>query len=210
MFEIAALLSQVGYITIPAETLEKVVAGAALSPSEQNMVKGQTDIARNLITNIPRLETVAEIICQQANAPAAVTGELRAAPVATAGAWLVSAALAFDGQMAAGGSPQHAVAALAGGTVPWPTELLKALRTVTVPTYAKVVRNLPFRELCAGMALAEDIRAKNGSLLVAKGQEVNEMLRRRLENFASQGGIDSSVRVYVEALPLGLSTGRGQ
>lgn len=207
MFEIAALLSQLGYITIPAETLEKVVAGVALSPAEQNMVKGQADVARNLIINIPRLETVAEIVCQQAKALPAVTGELHTAHVSTAGAWLVSAALAFDGQMSVGGSPRHAVDILAGSTVLWPAELLKALRTVTVPTYEKVIKVLPFHELRVGMALAEDVRARNGSLIVAKGQEVNELLRRRLENFAAQGSIGSNVRVYVEAMPSGPSGG---
>jgi hypothetical protein len=88
---------------------------------------------------------------------------------------------------------------LSDSGIPWPKELLKALATVNVPTYEKVVKYVTLRELRGGMVLAEAITATNGSLIVAKGQEVNEMLRRRLENFAAQGSIENKVRVYVDA-----------
>jgi FixJ family two-component response regulator len=198
MFEIAALLSQIGYITIPAETLEKIVAGEGLTPAEQNMVTGQAEVARSLIANIPRLEVVADIISRQAGEFTAAPGDLHAAPIATVGAWLVAAALAFDTQISAGVSPERAVDVLSDSGMPWPKELLKALATVNVPTYEKVVKYVTLHELRGGMVLAEAITATNGSLIVAKGQEVNEMLRRRLENFAAQGSIGNSVRVYIE------------
>ena len=46
-------------------------------------------------------------------------------------------------------------------------------------------------------ALTEDVRVRDGRLLVAKGYHVNRTLRERLRNFAEQGVINEPIRVLV-------------
>jgi len=64
-FQIAAMLSQVGLITVPPAILEKSRAGQSLSTSEQDTLNRVPQIGADLVTNIPRLESAARIILYQ-------------------------------------------------------------------------------------------------------------------------------------------------
>ncbi len=61
----AAMLSQLGNITIPPEILVKMSEGADLTGAEREIVDGIPQSARDLIANIPRLKPVAEIVYLQ-------------------------------------------------------------------------------------------------------------------------------------------------
>ena len=63
--EIAALLSQIGSLTIPPEILLKERAHIALSPQEQELLARVPESGCNLLAKIPRLETAAQIIRYQ-------------------------------------------------------------------------------------------------------------------------------------------------
>lgn len=54
-------------------------------------------------------------------------------------------------------------------------------------------------DLTTQMILAEDVTAMDGTLLVGKGQEVTELLRERLKNFARGSTIEEPIRVFVQA-----------
>lgn len=64
-FEVAALLSQVGFVTLPAETLKKLFTSQPLDADEQALVDEHPAVAYRLISKIPRLENVASMILQQ-------------------------------------------------------------------------------------------------------------------------------------------------
>ena len=64
-FEVAALLSQIGCVTLPPDTLDKIYAQVPLTAGEQNMFDSHPTVARNLLTNIPRLESIARMIASQ-------------------------------------------------------------------------------------------------------------------------------------------------
>ena len=63
--EVAALLSQIGSLTIPGEILLKGRARMALSPEERDILERAPESGCNLLAKIPRLETVAQIIRYQ-------------------------------------------------------------------------------------------------------------------------------------------------
>lgn len=75
--------------------------------------------------------------------------------------------------------------------------VLNVLKGVKSPTFEKITKQIKISELRNRMPIAEDIRGKNGMLLVAKNQEVSGLLRKRLENSNSQGDIEDAARVYV-------------
>jgi response regulator RpfG family c-di-GMP phosphodiesterase len=60
--EVAAMLSGLGYVTIPPYTLQRLHSGADLSPAEQNMLDRLPEFGRKLLSHIPRLEKVAELV----------------------------------------------------------------------------------------------------------------------------------------------------
>ena len=58
-YEVAAMLSQIGCITLSPDTLAKVLAGQALGPAERDAVAAVPRVAAALIARVPRLEPVA-------------------------------------------------------------------------------------------------------------------------------------------------------
>jgi response regulator RpfG family c-di-GMP phosphodiesterase len=64
-FEIAAMLSQIGCVTIPDEILIKAFGGRMLTDYELIMFQNHPLIAADMIQNIPRMGEIAEIIRYQ-------------------------------------------------------------------------------------------------------------------------------------------------
>lgn len=60
--ELAAMLSQIGCIAIPEKVLQKKQQGITLTEEEEMKFRNYPVVAAELIADIPRLETVAEII----------------------------------------------------------------------------------------------------------------------------------------------------
>ena len=65
-FEMAAMLSPLGRITIPGSLLEKARQGRELTAEEQAALEAMPKNTSDLVANIPRLEGVARILCYQA------------------------------------------------------------------------------------------------------------------------------------------------
>lgn len=64
--EMATMLSDIAYVTLPPETLAKSRSGKAVSPAEEQIIMHLPETAHKLLNHIPRLETVARIILYQA------------------------------------------------------------------------------------------------------------------------------------------------
>jgi response regulator RpfG family c-di-GMP phosphodiesterase len=64
--EVAAMLSQLGAMTLPPETAEKLHSGVPLTPEEQKMVARAPLVTEQLVRNVPRLDGVADILAAQA------------------------------------------------------------------------------------------------------------------------------------------------
>lgn len=201
-YEVAAMLSQIGYITVPSDTMEKVLVGETLSESEKKMVDSHAKIAGDLIAEIPRLEVIAEMIAHQDRAYYVLdnTKSSNTEKAGIMGAALLKAAIDFDTHLLSGAKLDNAIQLMVEKPEKYHPSILNVLKDVYVPTYEKAVKLLEISELRNGMILAEKVRAKNGVLIVTEGQAVNDVLKRRLENFSQQSNIDKSVRVYVTKL----------
>jgi response regulator RpfG family c-di-GMP phosphodiesterase len=189
--EIAAMLSQIGCVTLPPDILEKLYGGLMLGPDEQQMVRAHPGVGRDLVANIPRLEEVAEIIAAQ-NHRFDEHGER-----IPHGARVLKVALDFDTLVAGGLPGPEAAAELRTRAGCYDPEVLAALADVACLAAAEELREVAVSELTGQMILAEDIRSTNGLLLVGKGQEVTLSLRQRLKNFARSAHIQEPIKVYV-------------
>ncbi len=64
-YEVAAMMSQLGCVTLAPETIEAVYSGEKLSAGEQAQYDAHPSVAYNLLSKIPRLEPIAWMIEHQ-------------------------------------------------------------------------------------------------------------------------------------------------
>ncbi len=191
--EVAAMLSQIGCVTIPPETLDKVHRRQRLSPDETEMLRSHPAVGRDLVANIPRLEGVAQIIAFQDRrfdeADALPDQDL---PL---GARILKAALDYDAAKWSGMGQTGAVAELRRHAAAYDPEVLAALESVTEGDGEMRVRELALRELTVGMSLAADVKTVDGMVVVARGQKVTPSLCERIKNFGRHRDIEEPIRV---------------
>jgi response regulator RpfG family c-di-GMP phosphodiesterase len=175
--EVAALLSQVGYIVVPTELAQRVHRGERLTHSEQDLVTRLPQLAEQLVASIPRMEGVRAILLRQhAPYPAGV----EAVPI---GARLLRVAHDFDELEARGMTAALALDVLERRAGAYDPAVLDALRCVHgVEEQRAVVEEMRLADVRVGMIFATDVVGANGLLLVARGQEVTPSLLERVRS----------------------------
>lgn len=198
--EVAAMLSQLGVISLPGETIDKLAAHAALTDDEQKMVAKVPAVAEQLLSNIPRLEPVRAIIAAAAASTAPVPPPGDAAKEQLARwAHVLRVAHDFDVLEAESGSMAQAVDTLRGRAGRHPADVLDALAKVRASSTAgDEVRELAVVALRPGMVLAHDLKLVSGALLAARGYEITAGFVERAKNFKA-GAVKEPVRVIVRA-----------
>ncbi len=204
--EVATLLSQIGCITLMNDTLERMHQGADLAPDEIDAVQKLPAIARALLSNIPRIEPVLEILEHQNsrfeddrhNVPGPHGGSI---PL---GARLLRVALDHDALELRGKIGGQAIAVMRGRRGEYDPAVLDALTTMrSWDQEGREIRELRLHDLHLGMILAEDVLARTGALLVARGQTITESLLLRLRAFAENVGVQEPFLIAIPAdLPL--------
>ncbi|MCL4693649.1 MAG: response regulator [Candidatus Hydrogenedentes bacterium] len=197
-FELAALLSQIGFVTVPPSILELYCSGQPLAPHEKEMLDAHPRIGAELLINIPRMEPIAEMIRNQ-DTPYAGFGAEEHDPEKLAiaqGAQLLRLALDFDSHVSAGSKPSAALAAMRRQPRSYNPEFLSRLEHYKIRSdRPQSVRLITVRELTVDIEADEDIKTTNGLLLVAKGRRVTYPLLLRIRNFASGVGVREPFRV---------------
>jgi response regulator RpfG family c-di-GMP phosphodiesterase len=200
-FEVAAMLSQVGCITLEPGALDRMYTGDELSAEEKKMFAAHPSAGGELLAHIPRLEAVACMIAaqnlsfgQQPAVPVHVPLEI----VAT-GAHLLRAAVDFDRLITRNRSQEETLAQMRQRARDYDPACLAALAAFVAPEGGMETRVLKSAELRPGMMVDQDVRSKMGLLLLAKGQEVTPSVLGRLRAFAAKVGIVEPVRVLVAA-----------
>ena len=113
-YELAAMLSQVGCLTLPSELLEKVYAGQALNDADQQVFDTHPAVGHDLIANIPRLQTVAQMIAYQEKRfdGSGVPPDQRKGREIPLGARVLKVVLDLDILVSGGAAPEAALDAL--------------------------------------------------------------------------------------------------
>jgi len=180
-YEAAAMLSQLGCITLEPEVLEAAYCGNILTAEQQSHFNSHPAIGCELLHNIPRLEGIAWIIGQQLVPEDAskMSGSL------STGVAILRVAVALDDLKVQGYSESQAIAELQASPR-FDSRIVKTLATLSSITTEMENTLVGILNLAPGMILEEEIRSKSGLLLAAKGQEVTYPLIVRLKNHRLQ------------------------
>lgn len=196
-FDVAAMLSQIGCITMPPDTLDRIYTGEELSDEERKMFEAHPAAGRDLVVNIPRLEAVGQMIAGQNRTHAQQSAEAHASEAVTLGQGMLRAAIDFDRLIARGRLADDALAQMRQRKEDYHPRCLEALGKFVAPEAGMEVQILKSGELRPAMVVDQDVRTKDGLLLLAKGQEVTPSVLSRLRAFARRVGIAEPVRVLV-------------
>lgn len=199
-FEAAAMLSQLGCVTLDPELIQKAYVGEVLSREDQVRFSAHPQVARDLLIHIPKIEAIAWMISQQLNEtipeiPAEVPAS--SAESVVLGARILKLVVAFDNLRMRGFSDGHAIARLYERSKEFEPKLLDALSRVKPEGNKMELRKISTSKLATGMILQQEIRTHAGTLMVPNGQEITSALLLKLENFARAGTIPGDVMALV-------------
>jgi hypothetical protein len=174
--EVAAMLSQIGAVTLPPTVIDKLHQGHRLSPEEAQMLARTPEVAGNRLASIPRLEEVRDLITSLSKFPS---------PHIPVGTRIIRLASDIDEMEARRMDFERILASVRARADEYGGELVDALASLrSSGTPAVEVEEVGLDQLVEGMALAADVTIKEGTLLVGRGQEVTDSLLRRLHNFS--------------------------
>jgi CheY-like chemotaxis protein len=192
-YEVAAMLSQLGCVTLAPETIEAVYSGQKLSANEQTQYDAHPNVAYALLSKIPRLEPIAWMI-QHQNQPVAEAGATEMADMRL-GAEILRLVLAYEQAIHKGSSRTEAAHLLARQNTNFSPQFFQALVTLDPNAEEGETRKCRIEELAAGMIIQEEVRTLEGALLVSKGQEVTSAVIFKLKNFHARRTIAGEVTI---------------
>ena len=187
----AAVLSQIGCVILPPSILEKVYKGASLSADEDQLFHEHPSVAADLLAQIPRMEIVAHIIRHQDREwdetdPANIGAIPIECPLESR---ILKLALDFDALESSGLSKTGAFNRLKQRKGRYDPVVLDAMKCSFADEIKYELKSAVVAELSVAMILAEDLKSGSNVLLAPKGQEVNQSLIVRLQNFKQIGGV---------------------
>lgn len=203
--ELAAMLCPIGCVSLPAELNQKARVGLDLTGAEKDIIARVPQVSHDLLSKIPRLETVARIVLYQnknfdgtgfpvdATKGAEIPIESRIIRVLTDLANLESKKSArFKGlehlREQKGAYDPEVMDAVA--------RYFELEAQTTSAAGQKAPLALDVAGLHAGHVLTGDIRTNQDILIVGSGTKITPLILERLRNFASLGGL--KLPVYVE------------
>jgi response regulator RpfG family c-di-GMP phosphodiesterase len=193
-FEVAAMVSQLGCVTLHPDTLETVYAGGELSPEEKAEYIKHPQVARDLLENIPRMEPIACMIAHQYEGlPADGDIDKRQLADVQLGARIIRAAVTFDALLRKRHTRLEAAQYLGRNFEGLDSKIVEAMVELEPEIAGNEARPLTIAELANGMILEQDVRTEKGVLVAAKGQEVTRLLRLKLKSYLGKGAIPNEV-----------------
>ena len=205
--ELAAMLSQIGRVTIPATILSKERAGLSLSGPEKDVLTYVPEVSARLVEKIPRLENVANIIrFQQKHFDGEgfpfTSGAGEDIPIGARILKVLSDLITLESK----GLSKSAAFQQMQQTVGWydPNVLASASRCFDVwigsPTDTRPsAQPVRIEALRSGHILAQDINSKDGTLIVSAETRLSSTMVEKLRNFRILKSIDDAILVYADS-----------
>ena len=200
-FESAALLSQLGCVTLPADLVRSQSTGQPLAEEALAEFSAHAKVGADLLMTIPRMEDVAQYIRYQGKnfdgtgfPEDALSGEK--IPL---GARLLKVVIDFDAAESSGLSAADAAQRLQQSPRKYDPVIVAALEKTVAQASGLKAATVAINELTDSMIIAADILTFDNVLLIAKGQETSLSTRRHLQSYKANGQIGDAVNVLIPA-----------
>lgn len=193
----AAMLCQLGCVSLSEATMKKVQVGARLSREEEQSFDAHPLLGADLISNIPRLEQVANIILYQ-NKNYDGTGFPRdnikgeQIPI---GARILRLVVDMDHLHSAKWSDTAALEELGKARGKYDPAIVSAMAGLVESRGAAVTRRVNVGSLVDGMIIEEEVMTNQDVLLVCAGQPVTPAIRQHLQKFVASGSLAAPILV---------------
>ncbi len=199
LYELAAMLSQLGCVALMPDTVNHALAGMDLSPEDRDAFNMHPEIASSLLGNIPRLEEVSEIVAHQLDdfVDLDTNEDLLARDRIAVGAQLLRVATEFERLSAGHLTTAQAMADMLARPREFDPQIVVALEDVQIGHQGLDLRVVSMDDLCPRMTLDQDVHASDGRLLVTNGMDVTFPILARLRMWQRSIGIRQPIRVYV-------------
>ncbi|MGA9644067.1 MAG: response regulator [Terriglobales bacterium] len=199
-YEVAAMMSQLGCVTLAPETIDAVYSGGKLSDSEQAQFESHPTVAFGLLSKIPRLEPIAWMIRNQ-NSPSHAMDESAPMDMRQA-AEILRLTLEYERLIQRGVSRTEAVHTLSRQNKGFNPEFFNALISLDPNAEEGEVRKCRIDMLSPGMIVQGEVRSVDGSLVISKGQEVTPPLILKLKNLLARKMVASEMLTSMPATTL--------
>jgi response regulator RpfG family c-di-GMP phosphodiesterase len=188
LYTVAAALSQIGCVAIPADVVQAYAAHRGLDPAQAEMLRSHPEVACRLVARIPRMEKVARIILyQNREAPPDEALEV------IRGSQLLKAALELERHATRGNGLAKPWDILRAMQPPLPEYIIKSLSDLRAGVAGK--RAARVSELMPGWVVEEDIRTTNGLMVLTKGHELTDTAIAALQRLLAVHAIHEPIRV---------------
>ena len=182
--EAAAMFSQLGYLSLPIELVEKLYCGEFLSPEEKILASGAPEVATRLLQNIPRLEPITEILAalNESDAHLAQLGD----GAIGVGARILALVTDYSSLLTRGQTMSAAIQKLRGRSSRYGQELFEQFVqhvAANAESAQSDTQEVPLRSVQPGMIIMQDVRTAMGTLLVPQGFEVTSVFLERIRHF---------------------------
>jgi response regulator RpfG family c-di-GMP phosphodiesterase len=206
--ELAALLSQIGAVTIPRDTLQRWQNGELLTESETKMIGSIPRIGKLLIKNIPRLENIAESVgYQNCNYSGPTAFDAPTAESIPLMARILKVIIDFDRLIEKSYNPSIAFQTMLIHQSEYDPNILAAFR-LKIPSVdsqyshkisdaRKGEKEISIEAIRLGMVLSRDVIDQNGILIVSKDTVITDVLMYKLINYFHSHAI--SEPIYIES-----------
>jgi len=198
--ELAGYLSLIGALALPEEVISKRLRGTKLTPKEINKFNSHPEIGYELLSHIPRLENIARAIRYQNkhyNGSGYPADQLKGTQIPLL-ARILHIAIDFELYKNSGLSPRKTIEKMKTiGSMydPWLFAFLE--NEIVGKAKDRSWQTIPLEEAKVGMKIAEDIRTKDGMLVVTSGTPLSSIFLTKLKNLAQKGLIQPKVKILV-------------
>ena len=203
--EIAALLAEIGLVTLPPVVREKVRLHQVLSTNEQQLIERIPEFSARLLKSIPRMEPVAQAVHyhkKNFNGTGFPADGVKGADIPL-GARVIRVVDSAVKMVRKGMPVGDAISAILAGPERYDPVVARALSACSsvlrsAPKAASSgMRSLPLAELAPGHILLVDIVTSQGTLVLAAGATLNGAQLQRLRNFASLNTLVEPISVEI-------------
>jgi hypothetical protein len=196
---LAAMLSQIGCVTLPESALARLYTGQTLDDESQSVYRSHPRVAGKLLASIPRLERVAAIVAGQLDeTPAAdSTAATNGAGNDNSDGLILRAAAQLDYWLGLRIARDEAARRVLKALPELPKALAAAVQATALRSSRTNKLTVKVAGLQIGMLLDEDLMSVKGMRLLPKGQEITESMLVRVQGLAETIGVAEPVRVSV-------------